>query len=820
MFRTCYVFLTLIAAELVRADCGTGDDTVRTLYRVLTRDCWSVTSDSDDPNVISVKLDEGDEGDRSRPRPLVNENNAGVVADAVYRALGCKFAETVADVLRSVLTRSGDLDGEVRRSLADVNRIALKVESGLFRLAELAPSVLAREPGELRTALSLNLRLNRLVVDPDPTTDDSGDAISGQYEETRREILAMINTAERFAIAICTTAARPWFADDDRRAGSGDPIIRYLDRLLDDAGLTESDFRTYDVKAYAPVDLKHFSVVHSVAGSFGSLLYLSVDEDLTFADFNDVFRHQKKMYNLVRLVIHRNTLAYLEELENSQNARQPTPSDSDYLGLTNIQKNNLSKIYQKLLIKAIHLRFPPDIVGHVRLMLKLVDTVLMFKYVRGLGVFIEHERGNIDFLEKNLIDTSSSTVLSELALIKLHKFELHTFLNDIISLKFVRYYNNIFELSKYDFEEVRFVEKLVDYQVSSWFNYIYASSFDIQLSINHYTMANDELIDKFMDIINLLKLILCNIVYAYPSLDITILVESDQYLRYNLIEYPKLDENNTEKLNRIVFMFTNLIDRYQITFIKFNMLRDDAYYSFKTEDNLKQYQDITFIRYLKIENTLELKSSQDILNKWVLFKYVYNGLMIAHTFLKFLWKGELKTIVAILNDVTKNLFDLYSILKYVQVFIEWMTAVVSYTTLDAIDYILVSDTNIKLEIIENVKALNINSWPKYCSVSLKTVIGRMSDWSIVDSNKSFKMIEMRSILENNLKKYSSVIQRNYNWRIQNPLSSKSFIDSIKQLGDLLSCILSLKNTIAMNIKTKKSVNPFIRYLPRYLLENV
>lgn len=88
-------------------------------------------------------------------------------------------------------------------------------------------------------------------------------------------------------------------------------------------------------------------------------------------------------------------------------------------------------------------------------------------------------------------------------------------------------------------------------------------------------------------------------------------------------------------------------------------------------------------------------------------------------------------------------------------------------------------------------------------------------WSIVGSNKSFETIEMRSILEKHLQRYSSVIQRNVCCQVQNPLSSKSFVDIIQELDILLTAILWFKNTIARKIKIKKSVNPFFRYFPGY-----
>lgn len=728
----------------------------------------------------------------------------------MYNALGCKLTDTMKVILKTELTTKGDYK-KTRQRLADINRIVLKVVNGLFNLAELFPYVLSLEPGVLRIALSLNLRLNRIMADFDshPLTDQT-DSVDFDHE-----IFAMINTVERFTIAFCSPKFQTWFLKKDHALGSIE-LIGYLENVVDSTGLVRLDYDKYDVMARAPSvadGLNQFSVIHYVSNMFNSLLGLSVVKGITFMDFNDVLQYQEIIYDFLRLAIHIKTLSYLEELEELQNSYEPALPDNHYLGQTNIQKHNLVKFYQRLLKDVGLMEFPLEIVRQVGLMMKLVTTVMTRKTVPGRIIFIEHEKQNIDFIKQNTFNKSLlNIIIKRFTLSEQNGIELHTFLKDVLSVKFVKYYNNIFKLSKHNFHEINFVDKIDNAKVSNAFIFIYARCFDILSSVNRNETAREKLINTFNDILNNLKFILYVLLYSYPNIDLTILNEADYYLRYNLLKYPAECDIIQKKLYTIIYMFTNMIDRYQIIFIKNHKLRDDL---FNEESFPENYQNIKSFNHLSSYNDLMLVETEAKLNNCILFMKIYDFRLELNVVTRLAWKDQFLSIKEIFHNVNDNLFDLYFFYKYVELFLEWISALVTYTILDVIESLLVNQRE-KLSMIYDIEIWkDIYIWPKGCSVAMQTVFSRITQWTPTGIVTSFEIMEMQSILEYNLMQHSSMVER-YG-TIRNAIRDNYFRDS--EMWNSLSPILSFINYGDESFEIceiSESVKPFVFYLERFL----
>lgn len=797
MSNSCYVLLPLVVTQLVRVT----SDTRNTLFSIMMQDCWGAKE-----HTASSPVGVSEQRAIHDMKTLESEMTGVSVFDAAYVALGCKWASTVAAVLKSLTTRQVSRS-VIRNSLAKLNQVTLKAESVLFQLAEFEPNVLTREPGALATALSLNLRLNRA----DGVT---GSAEVAKCSQTSYQINAAINTIERFTIGNCVMAVQPYSVTDHKNESPD--LVATLDDVLDRTRLSEPNYGQYNMNDHAPSDTdpKWSSVVHSVASNFCLLLDLPVDKNLTFVYVDDVFRHQQEMYDRIRWVIHSQTLVYLMDLKNAQKSNQSDPPGDNYLGETYIEQNDLVLYYQNLLNKANSLSFPPDIIDHVQLMLTFVKSIVEIKTVKSLHIYIAYEKRTIAFFSANKSNVSdSSRVLKNYTPSESKHFELHTFLNEILSVEFVKYYNNIFKLSKYGFQEVQYRDVVFDGNSLSYYNLIYKHCFNIKLDNEHSIMEQEILNSKIINILYDLETLKNYICDTHKTVKLTILIEADQYLNYNIIRYSVSDKNVQDKLNRTIYMFTNLIDRHQMIFFERYVLRDDAFITYTGKYNNGNPEILNFGISLKIKEKkhLSVTNIEDRLQHCVLFHDIHKMKLGIRSSVNLFWKGKLKNINDILNDVSTNLFDLYSIPKYVEVFIEWVTAVVSYTLLDLIKYILDGHTIPYLH--RFIEEWNNYKWPEYCLVTFKTAINIMSKNSI----QKDECVELQSILKNNLHLYSNAVQRDDKYQVS-ILSPIMFANNTEELSSLLKTLICLDNKITNECKTKSSKNPLVFYLPEYFIK--
>lgn len=775
------VLLQLAVAVLVSGG-GGDDETARTLYKVMAMESWYGWANGCPMDAVAerwaavVTTLVNPDGGPACLKPSVNETNAEAMVGAVYAALGCWWADSVVATLRSLDAAGAECR---RRALHDVNRTVLKAESALFRLAELSPAVLAREPGPLSAAVSLNLRLNR--------------AAAGDEDRARTayEIAAAINTVERFTIGRCTAPVRP-----EPSADGG-----CLERTLNRTGLVAPDYHEYNVNdGRAPV---RPSVVHRVTEDLRSLLGAPADEDPTFDYVDDVFRHQSAIYDSLRLVVHSYTLDYLAALDG------PAASADGYLDETYVRNNDLVSCYRQLTVRAAVAEFPPDIVGHVQLMTRLVDSVLRFKTVRGLDVYRLHENERLARLRAQRPDDTVSAAVAE-RYTSTGRFELHKFLHDVLSVKHIKYYNDIFKLSKYDCQEVKDRHRVIDVKLKRFFVHVYARCFDIQFpSVSNRPMTRNVLDAKLVDIFKILKYIISYHNVIHPTVDLDVLIGAVQFLRYNQIKYSETHGYARDKLNRTLYMFTNYIDKYQIIHFETHTLRNDAYYMFKNNRKSEYFKDLDVLQRVDIDEDLELTNSEEKLKYCVLFNDIYNIPLDIRPSVNLFWKGELQNINNILDNVTRNLFDLYSISNYVQVFIEWITAVISYTLLDFIEYKLVGKTFPRL--YTYIEKWNYYKWPEYCSAALKTVISKMKEINV----SKFELIRMQSILENNLHEYSNAVQRYVNGQVTTELSAEQFAIRVNELNNLFLLIFHTDNMFTDKCFIIESKNVLIFYLPKY-----
>jgi len=266
-----------------------------------------------------------------------------------------------------------------------------------------------------------------------------------------------------------------------------------------------------------------------------------------------------------------------------------------------------------------------------------------------------------------------------------------------------------------------------------------------------------------------------------------ILLTAEQYLRYNLIKYPS-GGDVPEKLNRILFLVTNFVDKYQACNCNTLYGRDMIFKYFKQVPTFRESFLILkkYSFFNEMNSTFNQITVNSSLNNHVLFNKFIEDFYNLQINLKLFWKGKLKQIKDIRDDLEKNFFNYFSIPKYVNVVVEWTTGVFSYTLLDLINGISENTAfdktlNDKLNNIIDV-ALKYTLWPKRISIPLNAV-NPESFKSDTVSIKNQKLMGLHTVLRYILKQNENVIQRQIGTRYQD-LSSfddKKFEKMIKDL---------------------------------------
>jgi len=266
-----------------------------------------------------------------------------------------------------------------------------------------------------------------------------------------------------------------------------------------------------------------------------------------------------------------------------------------------------------------------------------------------------------------------------------------------------------------------------------------------------------------------------------------IILTADQYLRYNMIKYPT-DGNVQEKLKRILFLVTNFVDKYQACNCINLSGRDMAYKRFKNDPVQKEAllsvkSNYYFNRVKFGLNKISINSS---LNSHVLFKHLINDFGHLQNDLKLFWKGELKSINVILDDLEKNLFDYASISKYIKVVVEWTTGVSSYTLLDVMHH-LTSDSEIETKLYDKLNKIigiifTYTMWPERFCIPFNAIISEL--YILTLNVKNPQIAGMESVLKKKLKQNEDIIQREIEYENVSFFDTKNIEKMNKKLGKM------------------------------------
>lgn len=764
-------------------------DYMRTLHSIMSTEGWDLRFDR--TNFTDQKIFVGGKTRSLRavltePTLLV-ETDVRAATGAMYTALGCMCAETINKALGAVLSRLSYNEGAtVTGALADVNRTALKAVSTLICLADAAPSARSSESGVLKALLALNVNVNRLLATENRPSRSEPDAI-------RRAIFQTVNLLERFAIPNCApmtleTAAVPVVRPPAEFAEPGieektDELITTLDGLLNKSGLLGVDFYKYNIGyvvesvagrgAPSAGEFK-FNIIERVLRQFCSIMniprYFDKNNDIV-----DIFDNQKSALNLILLIINESTMVYLKrvKLQNGVPVIQSKKQKKSSL--------KLIRDYEILLNRSIVAKFPLDFANRIRSILGVLKDVLRFKTVRGVDVLIKRGQNAKTLLSAdcNIVPSALNNILSSEDFVPNTADDLHEFIEKIVSVDDVKYYNEIFSVLQNDsgepdekrerhLNEIRYVtskQLAGNKDVCKSASSVYAYCYETELIVHSEPKAKKKTImAQFVNISNALNaMITAN---ARPNTPDDYVVRiADQYLEYNAVNYPD-DGDVRDKLTRALYLITNFVDRYEALNCEYLTNRDSIYVKFRNFPASPKDHYITIVpkKRLKIFKVTPKLAEKNIKTEWescVLFKRFVGGLIPVQP-LRLYWKGELKAIDGIADDLTNNVSDFFAISAYVRVVVEWTIAILSHTILDVMDDLLTG--NVKKDDFDKVARLfkndlgSIKRWPKRSAIALKTVIDEIGALKTIDDVVQFQMIRMQAMLEEDLEQYGVEIQ--------------------------------------------------------------
>jgi hypothetical protein len=231
-----------------------------------------------------------------------------------------------------------------------------------------------------------------------------------------------------------------------------------------------------------------------------------------------------------------------------------------------------------------------------------------------------------------------------------------------------------------------------------------------------------------------------------------ILKTAINYLVNNMIHF----STDLEQFDRIIYYILVLFDKIQIYNCKNPQYRETLYISYNKNQNPVEELTYDFNMnggYFKNEITSDEESIRQKINMYIEeFQNVYDVQSVT-----FYWKGELRTINEISNDLTANIFEFSLFTKFYNIFHQWNLLIV----FDALDNILnyflkdkyVEDNDKKC--ITYIKQMQTISFPKYLLPPIKA-IGSAENFNLPENT-----IGILILMQENSQQYSSMIKSKY-----------------------------------------------------------
>ncbi|VVC36472.1 Hypothetical protein CINCED_3A010097 [Cinara cedri] len=600
----------------------------------------------------------------------ITEDNWQEMSSMMYLALGCKCGETIRDIMSSLLTIFSDHHfGSLEQDLININRVILKTLAALLDFADKAPNVLSLGSTMLiKMSLKFNLHINFMLM----RIKEKSILLDFQLLlDCKKIIFQIINLVERFIISNCfVKVLKPTEMNNvvnktirfDREQICN--ITSRFEYLLNNSGLSTTHYFKYNINNWSWLENQNKlyesllnetnskNVIEEVSSYLNTILGINAfDPKLAGLDnMTNILSYRNKIFDLITYIIYRKTNNYLEwSKKNIPQITGQTGSKFDseqsisqkkikYFDEFYIKDRKLIRIYKELRIKSELQNFPVNIVNHISTIEIIITDVIRFGEYQNLNCFVEKMEHFFRDVKKSEIFSQNnlSDFLSEdPVFIKKKDYELHNFLHEILTERSFGYFNQIFNLllandfpenngmfakHNHDLNIIDIDTSVISGQMSNDNNHIlslYAKCLDVQLQISIYSMTENrfEVFQKRFSLISkMLNQIIKTEKMRQGNRYIHLLYYARDYYTLNIITWMNcINDINTpvDKINRIMYYVTNLVDKYQIYNYASPDYRDSVYMDFindpvKMQNNLnadpiESHGDSTYTMYNRLD---------------------------------------------------------------------------------------------------------------------------------------------------------------------------------------------------------------------------
>lgn len=793
-----YMFLTafVIIVQLVCVDTVSTTNTIRIFRNILQMKSWINNSKVHSNNISHQKIFIDEQLNKFKDividPSIIDETNIENISSVMYVALECKCSETIQKILKKTI--------DLNESMTKINTTVLKTISVLLDFIDIAPNIISIEPGFLTTSLWINLQINKLnnFMKSNSNSEYTSNIL-------KRMKFQMINLIERFTITNCSLDDM----NENIEPQTSEQLFDYINDLLDNTGLLAIDF----LELFQPINKSQkesttfIVIIIQVVKKLDPILH-NIEESLSKQmkiienDTGHIFLYMELILDSITQIIYTKTLEALDVFKKYQREKN---EKGFQLVINDWIDRDLVMTYDEIIQHLILLKFPSDFIHHIKLILKIVKDIINNKNILDLEII------RIQIKEKlNAIQNKNHSGLTTLARKNQSKFNLSAFLTVVKSIDEFKYFNQIYKLLQngpveYNLSETA-LNKMEDYELHFIDNSpnicddmtsMYAHCYDIQSKIKacqKNTMCLKELKNQFLLVLNIFNDIRRKSLNSKDENINIILSWIHQYLNNNLVHFT----HNTDKLNRMVYYITNLIDKYQIHNCRLSSYRNLMYESFTNSKEIK----LKLLQYWETQNNVQydlnvLETSfenKTTTEESLRYISIQNHIKTLNNlqFSAFYWRGTLKTIDEISVDKTGNMFNFSSQTKYVNTLHKWIISELFYTIVYILKLFLKDNYLIYNDrfIIKYLKKLPSIYFPEYVLPVIKTISSAKNFYY------PFNIIGFQILLEQHLEQYSVIQKKPHVSDDMNVYKEK-----LNNMFDILMKIYNEKSNIEIHLKS-------------------
>lgn len=644
---------------------------MRVLQNIIQMEHWK----SDDVNSLAQQriLFNGRLGrfiDFTRNVSVIEINEIDKISSYMYIALGCKCSDMISRSLKKFMHHYDNNNESNKYSFILINETVLKSISVLFNMIHIAPNLISYEPGFLTTALSLNLQLVELIkIIESKQNENFGNLF-------KQKIFQMVNSIDQYLVLNC------YVKDMDpiiKNMGVQPPVINIIQNILDNSGLSTTYMREFIPDNKVSL-INSFNVInHQLIEKLKPLLIISNELEAKIKNLNkieniSIYMHfisdsiTKILYEIIL-----QTLAIFELYSQEGNEDFMQILLNDW-----IDKEDIILQYQQLIGKSIFMKFPSNFINHIELVVKIIRDIIVQNSVLDFRTIKIQVHENLNALRNK----KHPEKLLSMNNVSGHSF--NEYLKILLSIDELKNFNEILALFQndsvqYNSSEVTLntvIDDSAPVDVCNAVLSFYNDLFNIQLKLNAYDSSMN--INMFKKSCLLILNTFNEMFTKYKSIlsrdMIFIFNMAIGFLENNMIHFP----SNANQLMRIILFVSVLLDKFQIHNctepIHYHTLYNSYVKKKRTSEELTN--NVNENNFENVQNTIEESLRLRIKNYITDFDNVTNVQSA-----KFYWKGELKTISEISNNLTTNVFEFSTFTKFYNIFHKW-NFIVLFTALD------------------------------------------------------------------------------------------------------------------------------------------